>query len=128
MKLLLDTHVLIWSAENPTKLSERVTNLLNDTSNSWVISIASIWEMQIKIQTGKLTLDLPLHELIEIQQQFNELQLLQIKSSHIYALRDLPNHHRDPFDRMLITQAIIENMPLISIDKVFESYSVAKIW
>ena len=128
MKLLLDTHVLILSAENPTKLSERVTNLLNDTSNSWVISIASIWEMQIKIQTGKLTLDLPLHELIEIQQQFNELQLLQIKSSHIYALRDLPNHHRDPFDRMLITQAIIENMPLISIDKVFESYSVAKIW
>ena len=128
MKLLLDTHVLIWSAENPAKLSERVTNLLNDTSNSWVISIASIWEMQIKIQTGKLTLDLPLHELIETQQQSNELQLLQIKSSHIYALRDLPNHHRDPFDRMLITQAILEKMPLISIDTVFESYSVEKIW
>ena len=128
MKLLLDTHVLIWSAGNPEKLSDLVTSLLNDTSNSWVISIASIWEIQIKIQTGKLTLDLPLHELIETEQQSNDLQLLPIELSHIYALKNLPNHHRDPFDRIIITQAIVEKMPLISIDTVFDSYPVEKIW
>ncbi len=105
MKLLLDTHVLIWSAGNPEKLDHRVTSLLNDTSNSWVISIASIWEIQIKILTGKLTLDLPLHELIETEQQSNDLQLLPIELSHIYALKNLPNHHRDPFDRIIIKES-----------------------
>ena len=128
MKLLLDTHVLIWSAGNPEKLSDRVTSLLNDTSNSWVISIASIWEMQIKILSGKLALDMPLHELIETQQQSNDLQLLPIKLRHIYALKDLPNYHRDPFDRILMTQATVEKMPLLSIDTVFNSYPVEKIW
>jgi PIN domain nuclease of toxin-antitoxin system len=84
--------------------------------------------MQIKIQAGKLTLDLPLHELIETQQQSNDLQLLPIKLTHIYALKDLPNHHRDPFDRILMAQAIVEKMPLISIDMIFNNYPVEKIW
>jgi PIN domain nuclease of toxin-antitoxin system len=73
MRLLLDTHVLIWSAGNPEKLSERVKNLLLDTNNSWIFSIASIWEMQIKSQSGKLNLNSPLPDLIKIQQEVNNL-------------------------------------------------------
>jgi PIN domain nuclease of toxin-antitoxin system len=128
MKLLLDTHVLIWSAANPERLSERVTSLLNDTSNSWVMSIASIWEIQIKLQTGKLTINALLPELVESQQQNNDAQILSIDVSHIYALNILPNHHRDPFDRILIAQAMVENIPLLSIDAVFDAYPIQRMW
>lgn len=128
MRLLLDTHVLIWSTAQPQKLSQKVTNLLADTNNDWVVSIASIWEMQIKIQLGKLNLNLPLAELIENLIQINEIQILPIELNHIYALKDLPQHHRDPFDRILIAQAIIENIPLLSIDKIFNAYPVTKLW
>ncbi len=128
MKLLLDTPVLIWSAGNPEKLSDRVRNLLVDTNNSWLVSIASIWEMQIKLQSGKLSLNSALPNLIERQQQVNELQILPIELSHIYALEGLPSHHRDPFDRILIAQSIVENIPLLSIDMVFDSYPVQRVW
>lgn len=93
---------MIWSTANPQNLSPQVTDLLADTNNYWVISIASIWEMQIKLQLGKLNLNLPLPELIENQRQINEIQILPIELKHVYALKDLPQHHRDPFDRILI--------------------------
>lgn len=128
MRLLLDTHVLILSTAEPQKLSQKVTDLLTDTSNDWVVSIARIWEMQIKIQLGKLNLNLPLAELIENLSDINEIQILPIELNHIYALKDLPQHHRDPFDRILIAQAVIENIPLLSIDKIFDVYPVTKLW
>lgn len=128
MRLLLDTHVLIWSTGNPEKLSERVRSLLTDNNYSWIVSVASIWEMQIKSQSGKLNLNSTLPDLIKNQQQVNNLQILPIELSHIYALKDLPIHHRDPFDRILIAQSIVENIPLLSIDMVFDSYPVQKIW
>ncbi|MDZ8051596.1 MAG: type II toxin-antitoxin system VapC family toxin [Aulosira sp. ZfuVER01] len=128
MKLLLDTHVLIWSAGNPEKLSQRVRNLLIDTNNLWVVSIASVWELQIKSQLGKLNLSSQLPNFIETQQRVNNLQILSIELSHIYALENLPKHHRDPFDRILIAQATIEKMPLLSIDVIFDSYPVQRIW
>lgn len=84
--------------------------------------------MQIKLQTGKLTLNLPLPELIETERQANDLQILAIELPHIYALEGLPNHHRDPFDRVLVAQAIVENIPLVSIDAVFDAYPVNKLW
>lgn len=128
MRLLLDTHVLIWSTASPQKLSQQVTNLLADTNNYWVVSIASVWKMQIKIQLGKLNLNLPLAELIENLRQINNIQILPIELNHIYALKNLPQHHRDPFDRILIAQAIVENIPLLSIDKIFDVYPVKKLW
>lgn len=128
MKLLLDTHVLIWSAGNPEKLSQRVRNLLIDTNNLWVTSIASVWELQIKSQLGKLNLSSPLPNFIETQQRVNNLQILPIELSHIYALESLPNHHRDPFDRILIAQAMVEKMPLLSIDVIFDAYPVQRMW
>ncbi len=128
MNVLLDTHVLIWWSISPGNLSETVYQLLDDQSNSLFFSLASIWEMQIKLQIGKLTLNLPLPQLIENQCQTNGLQLLSIETSHIYALNNLPPHHKDPFDRILIAQAIVETIPIVSIDGIFDNYPIQRLW
>ncbi|MEL6460606.1 MAG: type II toxin-antitoxin system VapC family toxin [Cyanobacteria bacterium J06621_15] len=128
MNILLDTHVFIWSTANPERLSQTVTNLLTDTNNTWIVSIASVWEMQIKVQLGKLNLNSTLPELIDNQQQVNNLQILPIDLAHIYALNNLPSHHKDPFDRLLIAQSIVEQIPIASIDEVFDSYPIQRLW
>jgi PIN domain nuclease of toxin-antitoxin system len=128
MNVLLDTHTLIWFSISPNRLSERIINLLSDADNNLFLSIASVWEMQIKLQLGKLNFDLPLPELIETQKQTNGLQILPIELSHIYTLDGLPNHHRDPFDRILVAQAIFEKIPLLSIDAIFDAYPINRIW
>jgi PIN domain nuclease of toxin-antitoxin system len=128
MKLLLDTHVLIWWSLDSAKLSRKVYDLLTDLSNTHVVSIASIWEIQVKVQLDKLDLDGKVSELIAHQQQVNNLEILQIDPAHIYALESLPNEHRDPFDRIMIAQSIVEGMPLLSADKVFDRYPVNNIW
>lgn len=102
MKLLLDTHTFIWWTGLPERLSERVANLLAQEDNDLLLSVASVWEMQIKIQSGKLNLDLPLRELISTQQQTNNLQLLPIEVEDVWVLESLPAVHRDPFDRIII--------------------------
>ncbi|BAY33463.1 hypothetical protein NIES2107_53590 [Nostoc carneum NIES-2107] len=128
MKLLLDSHVLIWWASSSEKLSERVYSLINDTNNTLVFSIASVWEIQIKLQLGKLNLNSTLPTLIDNQQRVNNLQLLPIELIHIYALTNLPNHHRDPFDRLLIAQATVEQVPIMSIDSIFDNYPIQRLW
>jgi PIN domain nuclease of toxin-antitoxin system len=128
VKLLVDTHVLIWIILNPEKLSERTVNLFLDRRNQIFLSIVSIWEMQIKLQIGKLSFELPLSELIESQQKVNNLQISSITTKHIYSLEGLPNYHRDPFDRLLIAQAIVESMPVLSIDVAFDAYPMQRIW
>ena len=128
MNLLLDTHVFIWATANPDRLSEKVINLLHDTNNQWLLSMVSVWEMQIKTQLGKLDLKLPLPELIETQKRVNNLEVLPIKLEHIFSLRELPNYHRDPFDKLIIAQGIIEQLAIVSIDSIFDSYSVNRIW
>lgn len=128
MNLLLDTHVLIWLSLSPEELSEQVTALLMSETNTWFLSIASVWEMQIKRQLGKLTLSLPLSQLIADQQQTNQLQLLSIELNHIFMLENLAQVHRDPFDRLIIAQAITEQMPLLSIDTIFDQYPIQRLW
>ncbi|WYL98984.1 MAG: type II toxin-antitoxin system VapC family toxin [Gloeotrichia echinulata CP02] len=128
MKLLLDSHVLIWWTSSSERLSQRVYSLINDTNNRLVFSIASVWEMQIKLQLGKLNLNSSLPVLIDNQQRVNNLQLLPIELAHIWGLTNLPNHHRDPFDRLLIAQAIVEQIPLVSIDSVFDNYPIQRLW
>ncbi len=124
MKLLLDTHTFIWWSLTPEKLSNRVSSLLADPSNDLILSVASIWEMQIKLQLGKLNLELPLRELIETQQRTNNLQLLPIQVSHVWTLENLPIPHKDPFDRILIAQATVEQHSLLSSDAIFDAYPV----
>ena len=93
-----------------------------------MLSVASIWEMQIKLQLGKLTITMPLAELIESQQQTNNLDILPITLAHVLALQNLPLYHKDPFDRLLIAQAGIEEAVLISSDAVFAKYDVWLLW
>jgi PIN domain nuclease of toxin-antitoxin system len=128
MKLLLDTHAFIWWASEPQRLSQKVLTLCQDRANTLMISVASIWEMQIKLQLGRLRLTLPLRNLIESQQQANNLQVLPIELSHVLALDNLPLHHRDPFDRLLIAQSNVEDAPLVSMDRAFSEYQVKLLW
>lgn len=128
MKFILDTHVLIWWSGESNKISTKVKNLLIDKNNNIFISFVSIWEIQIKSQLGKLELNIPLSQLIQDQQDINQLQLLPISLNHIYSIESLPQHHKDPFDRLLISQSIVEQMPILSIDNLFDLYPVKRIW
>lgn len=129
MNILLDTHVFIWLDTQPEKLSKTAFDLCRDESNQMYLSMASIWEMQIKNQLGKLSFDVSIAEMVRIQQQDNELQILEIQLEHIYRLSDLSKHHNDPFDRLLLSQSLEENMPIISADTKFEQYDdVTVLW
>ena len=128
MKLLLDTHSFIWWDSEPDKLSPQALALCQDRANVVLLSVASVWEMQIKLQLGKLKLNLALAEVIEGQQQTNNIEVLPVALAHVLALESLPSHHKDPFDRLLIAQANVENAVLISSDPVFENYPVKLFW
>jgi len=124
MKLLLDSHIFLWWAGQSVHLSVAHRAACEDGANTILLSIASIWEMQIKVQLGKLQLTRPLPEPIARQEANNALQLLSISPAHIFALGQLPPHHRDPFDRLLIAQAITEEALILSIDDIFRRYDV----
>jgi PIN domain nuclease of toxin-antitoxin system len=128
MKLLLDTHVFIWWDSSPSRLSSKAVALCQDRANEILLSVASVWEMQIKIQLGKLNLTVPLNELIERQQERNGVTILDVTLQHVLALRDLPPYHRDPFDRLLIAQANVENITLVSNDSLIAKYPVQRIF
>jgi PIN domain nuclease of toxin-antitoxin system len=128
MKLLLDSHAFIWWSSEPEKLSSRARACCEDSSNILILSVASVWEMQIKLQLGKLKLVAPLQTLIENQQRNNGLQILRIDIEHAFALDTLPPHHKDPFDRMLIAQANTEELFLLSKDEIFKAYPVKLLW
>jgi len=102
MKLLLDTHIFIWWADQPETLSPAALSALEDEANELLLSVASVWEMQIKIQLGKLKLSLPLKDLVKNQQETNNLTVSPVALTHVLALDALPFHHKDPFDRLLI--------------------------
>jgi PIN domain nuclease of toxin-antitoxin system len=124
MKLLLDTHIFIWWADQPEKLSPAALSALEDETNELLLSVASIWEMQIKIQLGKLKLSLPLKELVKNQQETNDLTVSPVALTHVLALDALPFHHKDPFDRLLIAQGILEGLTVVTADSQFSAYSV----
>ncbi|MBC2695766.1 MAG: type II toxin-antitoxin system VapC family toxin [Desulfobacteraceae bacterium] len=128
MKLLLDTHVFIWWSGEPDKLSAKALNACENSTNRLILSIVSIWEMQIKMQLGKLKLKRSLKDLIENQQDINNLQILPVSPNHIFMLDNLPMHHSDPFDRLLISQAIEEKLALVSKDQAFSNYAVKLFW
>lgn len=124
MRLLLDTQVFIWWDSEPEKLSPRIRAHCTNPGNFLSLSIASVWEMQIKIQLGKLYLDRPLENIIEEHRQLNALELLSIDLPHVFALPDLPPYHKDPFDRLIIAQARTEQLTIVSADAIFSHYPV----
>ena len=128
MKLLLDTHVFIWWDSEPASLSSQALALCQDRANTVLLSVASVWEMQIKLQLGKLKLSLPLAEVIESQERINNIEVLPIILAHVLALQNLPAHHKDPFDRLLIAQANVEGAVLISGDPILARYPVELFW
>lgn len=127
-RALIDTHVFIWWTGEPQRLSKLAHDFLVNPENKPALSFASIWEMQIKLSLGKLTLKTSLPELVDDEIGRNGLSLLPIELHHIYALSNLPPYHRDPFDRLLIAQSISEEMPVISIDDKFDVYGIQRLW
>jgi PIN domain nuclease of toxin-antitoxin system len=128
MKLLLDTHSFIWWDGEPSKLSARATALCSDPNNILLFSVVSAWEIQIKLHLGKLTLHRSLGDLIDEQRRVNGLEVLSVTLPHVLALSGLPDHHKDPFDRLLIAQANCEGATLVSADPVFAQYPVTVAW
>ncbi len=128
MKLLLDTHTFIWWDSKPDNLSSQALALCQNRANIVLLSVASVWEMQIKLRLGKLSLNLPLAEVIESQRHTNNIEVLPVTLDHVLALDGLPSHHKDPFDRLLIAQANVEDAVLISGDPVFKGYPVKLLW
>ncbi len=128
MKLLLDTHIFLWLNDRPEKLSVAAMEACGNAENSLYLSLISLWEIQIKRQLGKLDIQAPWQEMMKTQKMENGLEVLPLKESHIEQLDRLEPHHRDPFDRMLISQAQVEGMEMVSADRAFTSYNVALIW
>ena len=128
MKLLLDTHVFLWLNHDPERLSKTVKDLCNSHGHEFYLSMASPWEMQIKSQLDKLFLAVPIEELVQKNTQENNIQLLPIELTHISNLSQLPPHHKDPFDRLIISQAMLEGMTIVTADHAFAAYSVPVVW
>ena len=128
MKLLLDTHAFLWLVEGSPHLSAAARAALADPANELYLSVASVWELAIKTGNKKLTLSDPLDSFVGKWALTYQLALLPINTPHALAVAGLPDHHRDPFDRMLIVQALVEGMTLVSADAKFAPYPVPILW
>jgi PIN domain nuclease of toxin-antitoxin system len=128
MRLLIDTHAFLWAASDKDRLSERARSLIEDASNEIYVSSASLWEIAIKIGIGKLRLTSPYETFIAKQLAITNILVLSSSIRHYAALAALPVHHKDPFDRLIIAQSIVEATPIVSIDAKFDTYLVNRIW
>lgn len=128
MKFVLDTHTLIWAVDDPLRLSPRASAALQDPANDLLVSSGTIWEMAIKVAIGKLSLSLPYTQWMTQAMGDLGATLLPIAVEHAGALLQLPNHHRDPFDRLFIAQAMVESVPIVSGDPAFDPYSITRLW
>lgn len=124
MKLLLDTHTFLWFIGGDAQLDKNSRQLIEDVHNQRYLSIVSVWEITIKVSLGKLQAPLPPSALIREHIWSNAIELLAITSDHLDVLYNLPHHHKDPFDRLMIAQAIQEGMVLLSKDPAFKTYNV----
>jgi PIN domain nuclease of toxin-antitoxin system len=128
MNLLLDTHTFLWMSLDDPQLSEAARAQLSDTGNELHLSPVSYWEIAIKVSIGKYTVAEPLADLFERAIVANSLRVLTIDVAHAVVLSELPFHHRDPFDRLLIAQSIVEDLPIVGRDTIFDNYGVERIW
>ena len=127
MNLLLDTHIFLWLSSAPKKIPSSIYKACEDTQNKLYLSLVSPWEVQIKQQLGKLRLHCNLSDLVETQIEQNGLTILPVKLTHIYAIGDLPYHHKDPFDRLLIAQAKVESLTLVTVDEQIGQYDISTL-
>ena len=128
MRYLLDTSSFLWFVSDYDKLSNDAANRLTDTASTIHLSLVSIWEIAVKSNLGKLDLPLPFDEFIDTTLHSYSLRLLYIRISHLRRVAHMPLHHRDPFDRLLIAQAEIENITVITSDAAFDRYPIQRVW
>jgi PIN domain nuclease of toxin-antitoxin system len=128
MIALLDTHTFLWFITGDRSISKRAREIIDTPSNRPLLSIASLWEIAIKVSIGKLTLHKEYDDMMTEQLSHNGIELLPIDFAHLTAVSKLPLHHRDPFDRLIIAQAMSENIPLVSADVAFDAYDITRIW
>ncbi|OPX22085.1 MAG: PIN domain nuclease [Candidatus Latescibacterota bacterium] len=128
MRILLDTHSFLWFIAGSDSLSTQARDLIADLGNEVLLSTGSLWELAIKVSIGKIELSRPFGEIIPEQLSENEITVLPIELSHLTMLTELPFHHRDPFDRLIIAQGIVEGLPVITRDIMFRNYPVDILW
>jgi len=127
MKIIIDTHVLLWFTIDDDNLSEKARRTIENSSNDVFVSIASFWEIAIKLSLSKLALDIPFELLFDEAEKLN-ISILNIKKEHLIRLEKLPFIHKDPFDRVIACQSIVEEYTLVSIDKIFDEYKIKRVW
>ncbi len=128
MRLLLDTHTLLWAVNDDARLSEQARALLEDTENSLFLSVVSLWEIAIKVTIGKLNLNSSFDNFVARGVVAKGVVLLPITEAHLSALVTLPLHYRDPFDRLIVAQALTEDLTLLSRDGNLTDYGVKLLW
>jgi len=128
MKVLLDTHAFLWLISGDDRLSETAQKIFLDPGNILFFSAASLWEICIKVSLGKLSLKSGWLKTIQDEMKVNAIQWLSIEMLHCVELTNLPFHHRDPFDRMLVAQAMVDDLQLLSRDNRLSSYEIKRIW
>ena len=128
MRLLLDTHAFLWFITDDPQLSATARALIADPDNEILISPASYWEIAIKVRLGKYPLSAPYETLITQGIDGNGFKILPIEPRHTAILTAMPFHHRDPFDRLIVAQAEVEQLPIVSVDAVLDAYGVQRLW
>jgi PIN domain nuclease of toxin-antitoxin system len=128
LTILVDTHAFLWFVSADDRLSKKAVAAMKDGTNAIVLSVASVWEMAIKAGLGKLRLPQAVESFVPQQMQLNTIGQLGIDFRHAARVEGLPPHHSDPFDRLLVAQALTEGIPIISADPAFDPYGVQRIW
>lgn len=127
-RIVLDTHSFLWFVTADPKLSATAERLISIGSNEVLLSVASVWEIAIKVSIGRLPIPKLLDVFIPEQLRSNRIGLLPIEPRHAFEVARLPLHHRDPFDRLLVAQALVEGLPIVSVDSAFDSYPIERLW
>lgn len=128
MRLLLDTHAFLWFVTNDPQLSETALDVIAEPTNSILLSPASYWEIAIKVSLGKYPITVSFETFFREGVEGSEIAILPIGIRHAGVLSSLPMHHKDPFDRMLVAQAIAEKIPIVSIDSALDAYDIGRLW
>ena len=128
MRVLVDTHVFLWWVEGDRALPPKARAALTDPGNECLVSLVSAWELAIKAGLGKLRLALPVERYVVEHIAANGFRLLNIQMAHVGRIETLARHHGDPFDRLLVAQALVEKLPIVTADPIFRKYGVKRIW
>ena len=127
MRYLLDTHVIIWMVEDSPNLPLAIKEIIKNPENHVAISLISLWEIAIKMNIGKLTLNLPFDELVDVLRS-GDFDFIQIEDDYLSGVFKLPLLHKDPFDRLLISTSIVEKMKFITMDENIQKYDISWVW